>query len=64
MAKKPIGRTPDYVVKAMDRDTDRAMRIGAAWKNDNGSISVDLDVFVHLDGSKRPIITLFDWEEK
>lgn len=64
MAAKKPSRTPDFVVKAMQRETDRSQRIGAAWMNDNGSVSIDLDPFVVLEGKDRPIVTLFPWDEK
>jgi hypothetical protein len=60
---KGKSRTPDYVVKAVDKESGRKMRVGAAWLNDNGTISIDLDVFVVLEGSRRPTINLFPWEE-
>lgn len=65
MASKPKGRTPDFNVKAMNKETSRGHRIGAAWLNDNGSISFELDEFVVLFGKdKTTVITLFPWEEK
>lgn len=57
------GRTPDYVVKAMNKENDRAHRVGAAWLNDNGSISVEIDEFIVLSGAdKKTVVTLFPWE--
>lgn len=64
MASKPKGRMPDYQVKAMNKETSRSHRVGAAWLNDNASISIDLDEFVVLAGKDRPVITLFPWEDK
>lgn len=53
------GRLPDYAVHAMNKDTDEKARVGGAWINDDGSIAIRLDNFVHLIGSKSLVITLF-----
>lgn len=45
-------RSPDYIVKALDKSNDqRKGRIGAAWLNEDGSISISLDPFVVIDAS-------------
>lgn len=53
------GRAPDYIIKAMSRDGQLKQRVGAAWLNAEGSISLKLDAFVVLNGQNDPIITLF-----
>lgn len=59
------GRTPDFEAKAMNKENDRSHRVGAAWLNDNGSISIELDEFVVLTGkNKNTVLTLFPWEAK
>ncbi len=59
------GRTPDFELKAMNKGTDRSHRVGAAWMNDNGSISINLDEFVVLSGKDNNLVlSLFPWEEK
>lgn len=59
------GRTPDFEAKAMNKENDRSHRVGAAWLNDNGSVSIELDEFVVLTGKdKNTVLTLFPWETK
>jgi len=53
------GRQPDYHLHAMNKDTDRKGRIGAAWKNDDGSISIKLDAFVVLNSNDNLEVRLF-----
>lgn len=59
-----MSRTPDYDVKAMRKDTEQKARVGAAWKNEDGSISIVLDPFVVLEGHTQLIITCFPKESK
>lgn len=54
-----MSRKPDYRVAAMNKDTDDKSQIGAAWTNKDGSITIVLDSFVHLDGGKALLVTLF-----
>lgn len=58
---KPAGRKPDYMVSALDKETGRkASRIGAAWINPDGSISVKLDFCVVLNAANdNLVVTLF-----
>lgn len=59
------GRTPDFELKAMNRGTERSHRVGAAWLNENGSISINLDEFVVLSGRENTLVlTLFPREDK
>lgn len=56
------GRLPDYRLKVLNRENDYSSSIGAAWKNDDGSISIQLDHFVVLKGRGHGgdiVITLF-----
>ncbi len=59
-------KKPDYDLAAMNKLTgDKNYRCGAAWKNDDGSISIKLDPFVVLDANHSGIvITLFERKEK
>lgn len=63
MAKqsKPFtpGRRPDYKVSAMNKFNDHKGQVGAAWLNDNGSISIKLNAFVVLSAENDLVITLF-----
>lgn len=54
------GRKPDFHLAAMNKATDaKNNRIGAAWKEDNGSITIVLDNFIQLTGSPDLSIKLF-----
>lgn len=53
------GRTPEYKLHAMNKRTDEKSKVGAAWLNESGSISIVLDPFIVLAGSKDLVLTLF-----
>jgi hypothetical protein len=59
-------RKPDYDLAAMNKRTgERNYRCGAAWKNDDGTISIKLDPFIVLDANNPGIVvTLFERKEK
>jgi len=52
-------RTPDYNVKFLDKKTGESGRIGAAWDNEDGSITLVLNSKVVLKQDKDEVITLF-----
>ena len=54
-------RAPDYYLKTLHKKTGRKGRIGAAWDNVSGSISIVLDPFVVIDWQHRDdvVLTLF-----
>lgn len=52
-------RKPDYNVRAKRKASGESSFVGAAWKNENGSISVKIDPFVVLKGETDLLITLF-----
>jgi hypothetical protein len=55
------GRKPDYQLSAMQGDLKG--KVGAAWVNADGSISIDLNPFVVLqDGPLKLHLTLFKVE--
>lgn len=54
-----MSRKPDYVVKALNKTTDAKGKVGVAWVNLDGTITVVLDEFVTLQGDKQLLITLF-----
>ncbi len=58
-----IGRKPDYNLHAMDKVTDEKSRVGGAWLNDDGSISVKLNPFVTLASTTALVLTLFPASE-
>lgn len=54
------GRAPDFILKAMNKETDqKSGRIGCAWQNADGSLSLAIDPFVTLTSSAEMVITLF-----
>ncbi len=54
-----MSRTPDFRIAALNKRTDEKAIIGAAWKNEDGSISITLNSFIKIEGSKDILITLF-----
>lgn len=55
-----MSRTPDYHLKALNTRTgERTGKVGAAWKNDDGSVSIKLDMFVTLMYDPDLLVTLF-----
>lgn len=52
-------RSPDYNVHAMDKRTDEKARVGAAWSNADGSVSIRLNPFVVLTSTSNLVLTLF-----
>ncbi len=59
-----MSRKPDYDVAAMNKATDEKARVGAAWLNEDGSISITLSAFTKLESSKDLVITLFPLKKK
>lgn len=58
--EKPKGRSPDYKVAVLDKSTEKRGNVGAAWDNNDGSISIVLNSCVVLDGNNvNLVITLF-----
>lgn len=54
------GRQPDYSLGALDTSTDeKNPRIGAGWLNEDGTISISLNDFIVLRGSKTMYLRLF-----
>lgn len=55
-----ITKRPDYVLASLNRATsERNNNIGAAWKMDNGSLSLKLNTGVTLRHDAQVIYTLF-----
>lgn len=52
-------RIPDYDLLAMNKDTNEKNRVGAAWTNPDGSISIVLSAFIQLNASKSLVLNLF-----
>lgn len=54
------GNQPDYSLGALDSaSNEKNPKIGAAWKNEDGSISININDFVVLRGSKTLYLRLF-----
>jgi hypothetical protein len=43
------GRHPDYKLKLMDKVSKEKSKVGAAWENEDGSITIKLDLGVCLN---------------
>lgn len=54
-----MARPPDYRLKVLDTGNDRHGVIGAAWANENGSISIVVDPGCALTYNPRLVATLF-----
>lgn len=56
-----MARKPDYRVGALNKRTNAKGRVGGAWLNPNGTISMVLDPFIVLtqEGNNDLLITLF-----
>lgn len=46
----PSGRKPDYNLWVANKESDQKGKAGAAWKNEDGSISIQLDPYVVIRG--------------
>lgn len=56
---------PTHRLKAFNKDTKKAMTVGAAWARDDGSISITLDPFVVLNNNDGKLaLNLFPVEGK
>lgn len=56
------GNVPDWTLSAMDPDNICKGKCGAAWNNDDGSISIKLNPFVVLEAVDGLRIRLFPAE--
>lgn len=55
-----IGRKPDFILQAKHKTTGRRNRkVGAAWRNAGGSITLHLEPFVVLECNPDVMLTLF-----
>ena len=53
------GRLPDYTLGALNKTTDEKNHVGAAWLNNDGTISIKLNPFIVLSASPDLVMTLF-----
>jgi hypothetical protein len=59
-----IARPPDYVLKFQNKRTGQKGRVGAAWLNPNGNLSLILDPKIVLTSDPDEQLTLFPRDEK
>lgn len=53
-------RTPDFVLKVLDKETGiRSGKIGCAWKDEDGGLTIQLDPCVTLPSRPTLLIRLF-----
>lgn len=50
---------PTHRLKVLDKITERANEVGAGWQNEDGSISIQLNLCVELASNPNLVITLF-----
>ena len=50
---------PDFRVAALNKTTNEKSNIGAAWTNEDGTISIVLSSFIVIHAEKALLITLF-----
>lgn len=59
------GRSPDLYLKAMNKATgQKSGRLGVAWTNDDGSLSLALDMCVTLTSDPDVVYTLFPNDQR
>lgn len=56
---KPKGRSPDYILKVKHKESEDTAKQGAGWLNEDGSITINLDLCCVLTRDKNLLITLF-----
>lgn len=59
-----MSRAPDYIVKAMRKDLDWKGKVGAAWRNEDGTISIAINAFTVIESDPELVVTLFPFEPK
>lgn len=56
------GRKPDFWLKAMNPASKEKGKVGAGWRNEDGSISIDINAFIVLKSSPDLNLTMFPIE--
>ena len=56
---KKKGRSPDYRLKSLNKVTEASAKVGAAWINEDGTITVVLDPGAIVLGCPEVLLTLF-----
>jgi hypothetical protein len=57
-----VGRTPDYTLSALNKSNEHKGKIGVAWNNSDGSITIKLNPFVVISAVQGLVINLFPYE--
>lgn len=52
-------RIPEYKLSALNKRTGEKGDVGAGWRNEDGSISIKLNMHVVLRQSRDHVLTLF-----
>ena len=55
---------PDFKLKALDKLTEQKSEVGAGWRNQDGSISIRLNLCTVLHSSPNLVLTLFPNDSK
>lgn len=58
-----MSRKPDYIIKALNKITEERDKIGAAWVNKDGSITIVFNPFVSVPVGIGFLITAFPNKE-
>ena len=62
--RRERGRTPDWELRCLNRNTEERGQIGAAWTNDDGSIRIKLNPCVTVPSDPMLLLTLFKWDSQ
>lgn len=54
-----MSRRPDYKLGFLNKATDEKGNVGAAWLNEDSTITIVLNTQVQITGSADVILTLF-----
>lgn len=57
-------RKPDYRLRIKDKETSEPMTVGAGWKNEDGSISIQVSKLIKVELSEKVFVTLFPIEDQ
>lgn len=58
-----MSTSPDYVLKALNKITgDKTGKIGVAWKNEDGTLTLALDMLINLSSDKNIVLKLFPYD--
>lgn len=58
------GRKPDFIIKALDKDTQERGPIGAMWDNGDGSFGIKLNTFMSVPNGRDLAITAWPADDE